>query len=284
MNYTHKTGKLSFYIPAFFLQRSLFTGFLVLFSLFQVQVSFAQNIPAKPNPPRLVNDFANMLMPSEVSALEQKLDAYSDSTSTQIVVVTVPTVGDYAMVDYAVKIGREWGVGGKQFNNGIVILVSQNDHKVFIATGYGMEGSVPDAVCNEIINNVIVPNFKQQNYYQGLNEAVNYIIAAAAGQYKAPPKAGHSGGGGAVFFIIFILIILFIIFMSRGGGGGGGTMYSRRGSGLGPFLGGMIAGNILGGGFGRGGGFGSGGFGGGGGGFGGFGGGSFGGGGAGGSW
>lgn len=282
MNYTHKTGKSSMLIQALFSQRSLFAGLFLLFSLFLAQVSFAQNIPAKPNPPRLVNDFANILMPSEVSALEQKLDAYSDSTSTQIVIVTVPTVGDYAMVDYAVKLGREWGVGGKQFNNGIVILVAQNDHKVFIATGYGMEGSVPDAICNEIIDNVIIPNFKQQNYYQGLNEAVNYIISAAAGQYKAPPKAGHSGGGGAIFFIIFILIILFIIFMSRGGGGGGGTMYSRRGSGFGSFLGGMLAGEILGGGFGGGGGggFGSGG----GGGFGGFGGGGFGGGGAGGSW
>jgi uncharacterized protein len=280
MNYTHKTDKLSFQIPALFYQRSLFAGLFFLFFLFLAQASFAQSVPAKPNPPRLVNDFANILMPSEVEALEQKLDAYNDSTSTQIAIVTVPTVGDYSMVDYAVKLGREWGIGGKQFNNGIIILVAQNDHKVFIATGYGMEGSVPDAVANEIIDNVIVPNFKQQNYYQGLNEAVNYIMAAAAGEYKAPPKAKGSGGGGAVFFIIFILIILFIIFMGRGGGGGG-TMYSRRGSGLG-FLGGMIAGNILGGGFGgRGGG---GGFGGGGGGFGGFGGGSFGGGGAGGSW
>lgn len=281
MNYIFKTDKLSFQIPALFFRWSFFAGLFFLFSLLFVQTSFAQNIPPKPNPPRLVNDFANILMPSEVSALEQKLEAYSDSTSTQIVIVTVPTVGDYAMVDYAVKLGREWGVGGKKFNNGIVILVSQNDHKVFIATGYGMEGSVPDAICNEIIDNVIIPNFKQQNYYEGLNEAVNYIMAAAAGEYKAPPKAKGNGGGGAIFFIIFILIILLIIFMSRGGGGGGGTMYSRRGSGLG-FLGGMIAGNILGGGFGGGGGGGFGG--GGGGGFGGFGGGGFGGGGAGGSW
>lgn len=265
------------------LPRIIFLGMLFMVSIFQANFLSAQNIPPKPNPPRLVNDFANMLMPSEVSALEQKLDAYADTTSTQITIVTVPTVGDNAMVDYAVKLGREWGVGGKQFNNGIVILISQNDHKAFIATGYGMEGSVPDAVCNDIIDNDIIPNFKQQNYYQGLNQAVDDIIAAAAGEYKAPRKSPGGNGGGAVFFIIFILIILFVIFISRGGGGGGGTMYSRRGSGLGSFLGGMIVGNILGGG-GRGGFDGGGGFGGGGGGFGGFGGGSFGGGGAGGSW
>jgi uncharacterized protein len=160
MNYIHKKGGSSIRIPAIFLRKGLFAGLLFLFPFFQVQVLLAQNIPAKPNPPRLVNDFANMLMPSQVTALEQRLDTYNDSTSTQIVIVTVPTVGDYAMVDYAVKLGRDWGVGGKQFNNGIVILVSQNDHKVFIATGYGMEGSVPDAVCKEIIDNVIIPNFK----------------------------------------------------------------------------------------------------------------------------
>lgn len=282
MNIKRNTKSLTAHFFESFTTQRFLSGIVFLLFLLQINVLFAQNIPPKPNPPRLVNDFANMLMPSEVSALEQKLDAYSDSTSTQIVIVTIPTVGDYAMVDYAVKLGRDWGVGGKQFNNGIVILISQNDHKAFIATGYGMEGAVPDAVCNEIIDNDIIPNFKQQNYYQGLNMAVDDIISAAAGQYKAPKKSPNNSVGGAIFFIIFILIILFVIFISRGGGGGGGTMYSRRGSGLGPFLGGMIMGNLLGGGgFG---GSGGGGFGGGGGGFGGFGGGSFGGGGAGGSW
>lgn len=239
----------------------------------------AQNVPPKPEPPRLVNDFASLLMPAQADALEQKLDAYNDSTSTQIVIAIVETVGDYGMVDYAVKLGRTWGVGGKQFNNGVVILIAKNDHKAFIATGYGMEGALPDATCKEIVDNDIIANFKQQDYYQGLDKAVDDIIAAAAGEYKAPPKKATDGGSGAIFFILFILIILFVIFISRGGGGGrGGNMYSRRG--IGPFLGGMIAGNILGGGFRGGGGFGGGG----GGGFGGFGGGSFGGGGAGGSW
>lgn len=239
----------------------------------------AQSVPPKPDPPRLVNDFTGMLMPAQVDALEAKLVAYDDSTSTQIVVAIVETVGNYGMVDYAVKLGRTWGVGGKQFNNGVVILISKNDHKAFIATGYGMEGPLPDATCKEIVDNDIIPNFKRQDYYAGLDKATNNIIAAAAGEYKASPKSKQDGASGAIFFILFILIILFFIFIGRGGGGGGGNMYSRRG--LGPFLGGMIAGNILGGGFGGGrGGFGGGG----GGGFGGFGGGSFGGGGAGGSW
>jgi uncharacterized protein len=245
---------------------------------FMMRGASAQQVPAKPNPPRLVNDYANMLMPAQVDALEQKLDNYADTTSTQIAVVIIPTVGDYAMVDYAVKLGREWGVGGKKFNNGIVILIARDDHKAFIATGYGMEGAVPDATCKEIIDNDIIPAFKQGNYYAGLNKATDDIIAAAAGEYKAPKRAPHQGSG-LVFFIVFIAIILLIILLSsRGGGGGGGRTYSRHG--IGPFIGGMIAGDILGGGFRGGGGFGGGG----GGGFGGFGGGSFGGGGAGGGW
>jgi uncharacterized protein len=253
------------------------TGVMLLCAV----AAFAQNVPAKPDPPRLVNDFTGMLMPAQVDALERKLDTYNDSTSTQIVIAIVETVGDYGMVDYAVKLGRTWGVGGKQFNNGVVILIAKNDHKAFIATGYGMEGPLPDATCKEIVDNDIIPSFKQQDYYGGLDKATDDIIRAAAGEYKAPPKSAQNDGSGALFFFIFLVILVVIILISRGGGGGrGGNMYSRRG--LGPFLGGMIAGSLMGGG--RGGGFGGGFGGGGGGGFGGFGGGSFGGGGAGGSW
>lgn len=263
--------------------KSIFLAVLSLMLLFQAGPVSAQDIPPAPNPPRLVNDYAHMLSPDQVAALERKLVAYNDSTTTQIVVAIVETVGDYAMVDYALKLGRQWGVGGKAFNNGVVILIAKNDRQAFIATGYGMEGSLPDITCKEIVDHDIIPNFKQQDYYTGLDKATDDIIAAAAGEYKAPPKSDKGGAGGALFFILFVLIILFVIFISRGGGGGGGTTYSRRGSGLGPFIGGAILGSMLGGGS-RGGGFGSGGGGFGGGGFGGFGGGSFGGGGAGGGW
>lgn len=231
-----------------------------------------QNIPARPKPPRLVNDFANVLMPGQADALEQKLDAYNDSTSTQVAVVIVPTVGDYDMVDYAVKLGRTWGVGGSKFSNGVVVLVAVNDHKVFIATGYGMEGPLPDATCNEIIDNDIVPAFKTGDYYGGLSKGTDDIIAAAAGEYQGSPS-GDSGGKGGGFVAVLFLAMLVLFILSRINRGGG-TMLSRGGGALwaAPFF--------LGGGWGGGGGFGGGG----GGGFGGFGGGSFGGGGAGGSW
>lgn len=261
--------------------------------LFFTVAAIAQNIPQRPNPPRLVNDFANVLTSDQIQSLEQKLVSYDDSTSNQIVIVTVPTVGDYDVDAYALKILRDWGVGNKKNNNGIVILVATNDRKVRIEVGYGLEGAVPDITAKQIIDNEITPYFRgsnQDNYYRGLDNAINAIIKAATGEYKAPEnynkRATSNGRGGSIFSWLIPLIIIILIFSRRGGGGGGGMM-SRRG--YNPFLGGLLGG-ILGGNIGRGGGGWSGGGGGGwsggggGGGFGGFGGGSGGGGGASGSW
>ena len=248
----------------------------------------AQNVPDRPNPPRLVNDFAHALTSDQIQALENKLVAYDDSTSNQITIVTVPTTGDYAVEDYALAILRKWGVGNKKNNNGIVILAAINDRKVRIETGYGLEGAIPDAIANQIIQTKIVPNFRgtdADNYYRGFDQAIDDIIKAARGEYKAPEgyaRRGQRKGetGGSIIGFLVLLVIILLIFSRRGGGGDG--MISRRGYGPGPFWGGFLGGMI-----GSGGGRSSGGggwSGGGGGGFGGFGGGSGGGGGASGSW
>ncbi|MEO6000279.1 MAG: TPM domain-containing protein [Chitinophagaceae bacterium] len=261
----------------------------LLFLFFSI-AAIAQNIPARPDPPRLVNDFAHVLTSDQIESLERKLVNYDDSTSTQIVIVTVPSTGDYDVDDYALKILRDWGVGNKKTNNGIVILAAINDRKVKIEVGYGMEGSVPDITAKQIIDNEITPNFRQNNYYRGFDEAASAIIRAASGEYKAPQgyrKPTKSGRGGSILSFLIPLIIILVL-ISRSGGGGGGGMISRRGSN--PFLGGLLGGIIGsslgrgGGGWSGGGGGWSGGGGGGGGGFGGFGGGSGGGGGASGSW
>ena len=258
----------------------------IAFLLTAGQLTYGQQIPPKSNPPRLVNDFAHAMTPDQVAALESKLVAYDDSTSIQIAIVTVPTTGDYAIEDYALKILRDWGVGNKKTNNGIVILAAIQDHKVFIATGYGMEGAIPDITAKEIVDNEIVPNFKgggNDNYYRGFDGAADALIKAAAGEYKAPEgynKRGKSRSGGNIIGIFVIFLVILFLFIGRGGGGrGGGGLFG--GSGILPFiLGSMLGSSSRG--WGGGGGFGGGG--GGGGGFGGFGGGSGGGGGAGGSW
>lgn len=243
-------------------------------------LGMAQKVPPRPVPPRLVNDYTNTLSPDQVATLEQKLVAYDDSTSNQIVVVIVSTTNDYAPVDYATKLGREWGVGNKNTNNGVVLLIVKDDRQIFIAPGYGLEGAIPDITAKSIIEDVIKPNFRKNDFYRGIDLGTTALIKAAQGEYKAPAgyrKRGNTDGGSPIVFIIIVLIILFIL--SRGGGRGGG-MVSRRG--YGDFITGAIIGNMLSGRGGSGGGWGGGGSSGGG--FGGFGGGSFGGGGSGGSW
>ena len=268
---------------------------LVISLLFSL-CAFAQieNVtPKRPNPPRLVNDFANILTSDQAEALERKLVAYDDSTSNQIAVVLLPTITDksgveYPIEDVALKILREWGVGNQKNNNGIVLLASMQEHKLRIEVGYGLEGAVPDMIAKTIIETDLRPNFRSEDYYRGLEAAINSIIQAAAGEYKAPEGYRDKGavkmpGFGKIIFGIIVLIVILSIFGGGGGNRGGGYM-SRRGSGwLGPFILGEMLGSAGrgGGGFGGGGGGWSGG---GGGGFGGFGGGGGGGGGASGGW
>jgi uncharacterized protein len=260
------------------MKRFSFTILLFLSAI----AAMSQDVPPRPQPARLVNDFTNTLTPDQKATLESKLVAYDDSTSNQVAVVIVSTTNDYAPVDYATKLGREWGVGNKKTNNGVIVLVAKNDRAVFIAPGYGLEGALPDITCKSIIENEIKPNFRNEDFYKGLDLGTTAIIKAAAGEYKAPAgyheRKGRSGGRGGFLGIIIIFIIIWLL-AGRGGGRGGG-MISRRGGG---FWTGAILGNMLGGG-GRGGFGGGSGGGGGGGGFGGFGGGGFGGGGAGGNW
>ena len=222
----------------------------------------------------LVNDFTNTLTPDQKQALENKLVAFDDSTSTQIAVVIIPSLNGNDIADYNVKLGRAWGVGGKEFSNGVVLLIAKGDRKLNIATGYGVEGALPDITSKHIIDDVIVPNFKGDDYYRGIEEGTDAIMQAVKGEYTAPKNyRKKKTSGGRIIFII-IMIIIFLIVSGRKGGGG--SFMSRRGAM--PF----ILGSLLGSGGRGGGGFGSGG--GSSGGFGGFGGGSFGGGGASGSW
>ena len=263
----------------------------LLFLLFAgFHAAFSQKIESRPNPPQAVNDFANMLAPFQKQALEQKLRNYNDSTSSAIVIITVPDLQGYDIAEVALKYLRDWGIGVKGKNNGVVILVSKNDHKARIETGYGMEGVLPDILAKQIIDERMIPFFKNNDYYAGLNNAVDAIIQAAAGEYKADPNTEKDNNATAGKIIPLIIIFLVIVFLFSGkGGGGGGSYMSRKGSRsfLGRVLPWFLLGNMLGGSGRGGGGFGGGGFGGGGfggGGFGGFGGGSGGGGGASGGW
>jgi len=251
---------------------------------------FAQEYPPKSN--TLVTDYTNTLSADNKAQLENKLVAFNDSTSTQIAVVIIKSVGSYDIAEYGAGLGRTWGIGQKGKNNGILILVAMEDHKVTIQTGYGAEGAVPDVITNQVINNQITPAFKQGNYYGGLDAAVTSLMQYMRGEYKADvqtqAQSNNSGDGasdgGNIGIIIFIIVVI-LIMIFRNIGRGGGHIIGGRG-GASPFWW-FLAGSALGGGGNSWGGGGSGGGGGsdsGGGGFGGFGGGDFGGGGSSGSW
>lgn len=251
----------------------------------------ADAFPERQVPPRLVNDFTQLLTADQTDRLEQKLRAYNDSTSTQIALVSVADLGGYDVSDYAFQLAEKWGIGQKGKNNGILVLIKPKNEngsgKIFIATGYGMEERVPDAYCKRIIEEQIIPAFRQQDYYGGLDQATTTLIQLASGTYKASAKKEGSGSG---FFIGMILVFLIVFFLLKAFLGRGNdeddhfTTGGRRNRVADTLFTAAIFSSLMNSGRSSGGGFSDGGSFGGGGGFGGFGGGSFGGGGAGGSW
>lgn len=255
---------------------------VTVLALFLLQgLALAQDFPAVPNPPRLVTDFTGTLSADELGKLEQKLLAYSDSTSTQVSIVLMGSVGIYDISDYAFQLGEKWGIGGKGKDNGLLILAAMDDRKIFIATGRGLEGAIPDALAKRIVNDLILPNFKAQAYYQGLDQATDMIFKLASGEYTAEDMESEGNSVGAILFILFFIVLFVVLPIIKnrkdnnnhmGGKGGGVDFWTTL----------LLANALGGGGRGSSGGFGGGSSGGSS--FGGFGGGSFGGGGAGGSW
>lgn len=266
-----------------------------LFLIFLVacgSMAAAQDFPAPPSPPRLVNDFADVLEPAEEARLEQKLVAFNDSTSTQIAVIFMRSVGGYDIGAYGAQLAEKWGIGQADKRNGILVLTAVEDRKVTIQVGYGLEPVVTDAVSRLLIEQDLAPNYRNQQYYQGVDQATNKLMQLAVGEFPADLKQAleekdkGSKIGGFIFLAIFVVVILLIF-----SGGRRRSQHIGSGRGVPPVIWGGVLGGLLGGrrhrGYwgdfhGGGGNFGGGGFGGGG--FGGFGGGSFGGGGASGGW
>ena len=235
-------------------------------------------------PQRLVNDFAGFLTPTEQTMLERKLVAFDDSTSNQISIVIVKDLQGYDKADYAQRLGDKWGIGRKNLNNGVLILVKpktqESGGEVHIATGYGLGGAIPDLTCGQIVDNEILPAFYRGDYYGGLDKATNTLMELARGEYSAAQygKKVNKAVAKTAPIGIFVILIIIIAIIS-GAGRNNHNNISRSGLPFWMMMAMMNSGrNSHSGSWG---GFSGGG---GGGGFGGFGGGGFGGGGAGGSW
>ena len=268
---------------------------MTLLLLFAATVVMGQ-VPQRPNPPRLVNDFAGVFTGRQVMEMEGVLAAFADSTSNQIVVVTMSDLKGYDKVQMAYEIGEQWGVGQARFDNGIVILVKpkvgNSRGEVFIATGYGLEGAVTDALARQIIERQMIPHFREEDYYGGVASALNVLLPIISGEISTDEYAAGGEGDGwlpalvfMVFFGIFVVLLAVLSGENNRNYGGGNNRGGRNFTATDAFILGSILGNASGSRGRSSGSFGGGSFGGGfGGGFGGFGGGSFGGGGAGGSW
>ena len=250
----------------------------ILAICFISQVGFSQfTIPEKPDFQTSVYDYAKLLSDSEKQQLEEKLVRYSDSTTTQIVVVIVDNIKGEDIGILAPKWGQEWGIGQAKQDNGVLILLAKEERKIWIAPGYGVDDRLIAGITGEIVRNIIIPEFKAGSYYNGLDKGADAIFAVLKGKYKGTRIEKNNPVAFLPILIFIIIFIIIIAFISKNKGGNSGSNF-----GGGPSLLDIIIlsnmGRSGGGGFGGSSGGGGGGFGGG------FGGGGFSGGGAGGSW
>ncbi|WP_386685920.1 MULTISPECIES: TPM domain-containing protein [unclassified Lonepinella] len=167
--------------------------------------------PSVPNPFRYVNDYTNTLSEQEKQYFENKLYQYGKETSSQIALVIIPTTGEQEIAQYTAELGDKWGIGRKQLNNGVLFLVAKNDRKIFIATGQGLQGVLPDAFLSQLIRQGILPYFKQGQYAQGINNGLEHIIAASKGEYAAQVEEEDLMDQIAPFIMV-VIFILFVLF------------------------------------------------------------------------
>jgi uncharacterized protein len=212
------------------IKKIVFTALLLLVAA----AGLPAQAPSRPTPPRLVNDLAGLFTPPQTMQLEQRLVAFNDSTSNQVVVITVNDLGGYEASQFAYAVGEQWGVGQGKFNNGVVILIKPKTGtgygEAFIATGYGVEGILPDAVCRSIVNNEMIPYFRQNDYFRGVEAALAVTLPLLAGEYSYEQYGGASNGTGLWLFIGFVALAVILALIVKGGKGGGSTGGSAKSS------------------------------------------------------
>ena len=244
-------------------------SFLILFAcVLFTQIGFAQfEIPEIPKEQTSVYDYATILSPEEKAQLEEKLIQYSDSTTTQIVVITIESLKGEDVSLLATNWGQKWGIGGTaKDDNGVVILLAKAEKKIAINPGYGVEDRLTAGIGGEIIRNIIVPEFKAGSFYNGLDKGTTAIIDVLKGKYKGKRKANKKEGIPPIVIILIVVFILAIISRRKNNGGnsgssGGGPSFMDililsslgGGRGSGGFGGGSSGSGGFGGGFGGGG-------------------------------
>jgi uncharacterized protein len=181
------------------------TALLVLLLCALPSAVFAYSSPG--NPTGYVNDFANVISETTESELETLLDTHEKETSSEVTIVTVPTIGDDYIEHYAVKLFEEWGIGTAKNDNGVLVLLAIDDRKVRIEVGYGLEGALPDSIADSIIRTKMVPALKNADYDAAARDSVTAILSAIKGEYTAEASSEDTGDWivPVIFFGLFVL-------------------------------------------------------------------------------
>lgn len=224
---------------------------IFIFALLLTSAGFSQDFPSEPE--GMVNDYANLLSSSEVQQLESKLRTYRDTTTTGIVVATINDLQGVSIEEAATTMFNEWRIWHEDQYNGVLVLVAPNEREMRIEVGYGLEGAIPDVMAGRIIRNVLTPDFRDANYYAGLDRATSILIDLAEGEFEGEISSTDSRqSNDTVTVVIYLLFLLLIIYKSSRNKGNGGKR--RRTLGSGGFI--WMGGGGLGGGSSGGGGFG----------------------------
>ena len=202
---------------------------ILLFCFHNIEAQY--DIPEVPKFQTSVYDYYNLLSQNDKGQLENKLIRYSDTTSTQIVVITIPSTKGEDINYLAANWGEKWGIGGSAAkDNGILILLARDDRRIAIANGYGIEYLLTDALSKRIIERDIIPYFKRDDYYGGLNRGADAIFEVLNGKYQGTRQSSGKFPFG-LMFVLFIFFIIFIIAISKHKGGGKGSGNNRRSDG-----------------------------------------------------
>ena len=178
---------------------------VALLTAFYCQTAFSLEVPKLKG---RVNDYAEMLGNGTISQLNSVLAGLEQTDSTQITVLTIPSLQGDSLEGFSLKVVETWQIGKEGMDNGALLLISRDDRKLRIEVGYGLEGSLTDMVSGQIIRNVITPYFRNGDFDRGVSEGINAMIAVVKGEYKAPPTSAASENqdlGGFITAMIFVL-------------------------------------------------------------------------------
>ena len=219
------------FFMGFRFRESVLTLLLCIVSITAVAQYTIPEKPRKANP-EAVYDYIGLLSEGQKNALERKLIKYSDTTSTQIVVAVISSSNGEGLDMLGAKWGYEWGIGQADEDNGIFILLAKDDRKIDINTGYGIESIISDRDAEQIINRIMIPQFKKGNFYAGLDQGTDAIFQGLQGNFTGTRPNESGFPIQPILMFIFFVIILIIISRNnhRGGGRDGGNSTRRTGS------------------------------------------------------